>query len=114
MLGADPGRDIGDLKRWRNPFEMGIGRKQTIAPLSALPVRFAIGLDQQLGHCDGGSSCRRGFGVNPGKNGVGQRYVFRGFLKVVDKNTGIEREAAVTRERESELVYSQLSRSLRR
>ncbi len=108
MLSANSGGQIGKLQIRGNPREVRMRGKQSVEVICSLLVAFAVGKYQQFGHRNRGRD-RFGFRpFKPRKDKIGVREIFWVEFQVINEDTRVQSDSAVTPEKGAEPLYSQL------
>src|ERR1019366_3497537 len=114
MRGTDPGGDVRDFEVRGYPIEIWIRSQQSVEPAGPLLSGIPIWLHQQLRHGDGGGYRCVDRPLQPGEDGIGETDVSRVGFQLIDEDTGIQRDPAMTLQKGAEAVQVQLSRSFSR
>ena len=97
-------RQIRDLHHRRNPFEIRIGREQSIELIHAVVITLAVGLHQQFRHRDSGRDRCGARPLQPGEDVVGESEIPSVGFELIDESAGIDRDPAVTPEKGTDKI----------
>lgn len=96
VLRAKASRRIGNRQIGGDPLQLWIRGEQRPEGVYPLLARIAIGIDEQLGHRDGGGDGHISRSLDPLENAIGKLDIAGVGLDLINEDAGIEGNAAMT------------------